>query len=337
MFPVFLEEICNMSKKILFTRIYPKIAQTQLQEAGFKVTLRETDTPFDHKELIEKSKEHDAILCTLTDKIDDTFLNECSHMDIISQFAVGYDNINVEKATELGIPIGHTPEALNEATADIAFGLLLATSRKMFHQHKKIIHGKWGSFTPIGDLGIEIKNKTLGIFGLGRIGMEMAKLCKAAYNMNVIYHNRSRNKHAEKTLDATYVPFEELLTQSDVISLHCNLNEGTREIFNKDAFQKMKSRAIFINTARGPVHNESDLINALQTGEIWGAGLDVTNPEPMNPNNELLQMPNVCVLPHIGSGTEETRDEMARMAANNIIEFYKSGTVPNVVNPEAIR
>jgi glyoxylate reductase len=200
--------------------------------------------------------------------------------------------------------------------------------------HKRIGKGEWTHFRPKANLGMELKNKTLGIFGLGRIGSEMAKRCKGAYNMNIIYNNRTRNGEAEKSLQATWVSFDELLQQSDVLSVHCALSEETKGIFNKAVFAKMKPTSIFINTARGPVHNEEDLIEALKAGTIWGAGLDVTNPEPMKSDNPLLSMENVAILPHIGSATIEARNEMSRMAAVNIIEYYKGNKIPNQINPE---
>jgi glyoxylate reductase len=243
----------------------------------------------------------------------------------------------VALATKLGIPIGYAPGAMNEATADIAFGLMISVARKFFYMHKGIVRGEWTYFKPNANLGIELNNKTLGIFGLGRIGMAMARRCKGAYNMNIIYCNRNVNAEAENLYGATKVSFEELLQQSDVISVHTALNKETKEIFNKDAFIKMKPASIFINTARGGVHNEVDLIDALTNKTILGAGLDVTNPEPMRPDNPLLQMENVCVLPHIGSATIEARNEMSRMAAENIISYYTNNTVPNIVNPDVLK
>ena len=200
--------------------------------------------------------------------------------------------------------------------------------------HKTIAAGKWGFFQPTADLGIQLKGRTLGIFGLGNIGFEMAKRCRYAYDMNIIYHNRSTNPAAEKELGAVKVSFEELLQQSDVLSVHTSLNEETRDRFNKDAFRQMKPSAIFINTARGPIHNEQDLLEALQQGIIWGAGLDVTNPEPMSPDNPLLDLPTVCILPHIGSATVETRNAMSRLAAQNVIAGLKGERLPHIVNPE---
>jgi glyoxylate reductase len=323
--------------KVFVTRDIPSIGIDLLKEQGFIVEVWPHEWPMTSAELIEAGKKTNAMLTLLTDSINKNFLNECKHLDIISQFSVGYDNIDIPEATKLGIPIGYAPGAMSDATADVAFGLMLAVSRKMFYMHKSIAKGEWTYFKPKANLGIELKNKTLGIFGLGRIGMEMAIRCKGAYKMNIIYHNRKRNEEAEKLLNAQWVSFEELLRQSDVLSVHCALNKESLDIFNKDAFSKMKPTSIFINTARGGVHNEKDLLEALNKKNIWGAGLDVTNPEPMDANNPLLSMPNVAIVPHIGSSTEEARNEMARLAALNIVEFYKHNKVPNIVNPETIK
>ena len=241
------------------------------------------------------------------------------------------------KPTGSEFRLGYAPGAMSDATADIAFGLMISVSRKFFYMHKKIGKGEWGFFRPKANLGMELKNKTLGILGLGRIGIEMAKRCKGAYNMNILYTNRKPNEEAEKLLNAKRVSFDELLQQSDVLSAHCALTDETKGIFNKNAFAKMKPSGIFINTARGPVHNEEDLIEALRSETIWGAGLDVTNPEPMNADNPLLEMENVSVLPHIGSATIEARNEMSRLAAINIIEFYKGNKIPNIINPEVLK
>jgi glyoxylate reductase len=320
--------------KVFVSRDIPAQGIDLLRAEGFEVTVWQVDRPLTQPELIENAKQHDALLCMFSDKIDKVFLNECKHLKVIAQFAVGYDNIDVPEATRLRIPIGNTPDVLSEATADVAFLLMLAASRKAFHLHKTIARGEWTFFRPKANLGMELKNKTLGIFGLGRIGVEMAKRCKGAYQMNVMYCNRSRNPVAEELLLAHKVEFDELLAQSDVVSVHCSLNEATKEIFDKTAFHKMKRSAIFINSARGSIHNEKDLIDALNERVIWGAGLDVTNPEPMKPTNPLLSMENVAVLPHIGSATIEARNAMARLSAENIIHGLRGVRLPNIVNPE---
>jgi glyoxylate reductase len=323
--------------KVFVSSVLPQIGIDMLLKENFNVITWNDNNPIPKDTLIKNAKQCNALLCTLTAKIDAEFLDECSHLEIISQFGVGYDNINIAEATKHKIPVGNTPGVLTDATADIAFGLMIAASRKMFFMHKKIEKDEWKHFTPVSNLGVELKHKTLGIFGLGRIGTEMAKRCKGAYEMNIIYYNRTRNTSAEKLLNAKYVSFAELLAQSDVLSVHSVLSEETKGIFNKVAFDKMKSTSIFINTSRGSVHNEEDLIAALNEGKIWGAGLDVTNPEPMNPDNPLLNMPSVAVLPHIGSATIEARNGMSRLAAENIIEFYKNGRIPNFVNPEVVK
>ena len=322
--------------KVLVTRIIPVLGVDMLRKEGFSVTAWQHERPMTDQELITDGKKHNVILCVSADNIGTNFINACSHLEMISQFAVGYDNIDVALATKLGIPIGYAPGAMNEATADIAFGLMIAVGRKFFYMHKGILRGDWTYFKPNANLGFEFNKKTLGIFGLGRIGMAMAKRCKGAYDMNIIYCNRKSNAEAERLYGAKQVSFDELLANSDVISVHSALNKETREIFNKDAFGKMKRSSIFINTARGGVHNEKDLIDALSKGRIWGAGLDVTNPEPMKQDNPLLEMENVCILPHIGSATVEARNEMSRMAAENIISYFKYNTVPNIVNPEVL-
>ena len=288
-------------------------------------------------ELIEEGRKANAMITLNTDIISADFLTECKHLDIISQFAAGYDNIDIAEATSMGIPIGYSPGAMSDATADIAFGLMIAVSRKMFYHHKTIAKGEWEYFRPKEHLGFELKNKTLGILGLGRIGTQMALRCKGAYNMKIIYCNRKPVFEVEKLLDASFVSFEELLQQSDVLSVHCSISDETKELFNKNTFAKMKPGSIFINTARGGIHNEQDLIDALKQETIWGAGLDVTNPEPMHADNPLLSMPNVAILPHIGSATVEARNEMSRLAAMNIIEFYKHNNVLHIVNPETMK
>jgi glyoxylate reductase len=323
-------------KKILITRKYPAAGMDLLKQERFCLTFWEKDRPMTPEELTAQAKTHHALLCTLTDRIDKRFLDQCPHLDIISQFAVGYDNIDIHEATLKKIPVGFTPDAMSEATADIAFGLMIAAARKFFFLHKTILNGQWGYFNPTGHLGFELKHKTLGVFGLGRIGVKMAERCKAAYDMTILYHSRTRNLLAEKQLGARYVSFEQLLEQSDILSVHCALTPETRHIFDARAFGKMKPSAVFINTARGPIHHEPDLIDALGRKQIWGAGLDVTDPEPMAPDNPLLSMENVCVLPHVGSGTMEARDRMSVLAAENIIAFYKTGRIPHIVNPEVL-
>lgn len=323
--------------KVFISLNIPEKGIDLLKLKGFQVEVWRSDIPITQEALVAKAQEVHALITSSKNKLNAAFLQACAHLDVISQFAAGFDNIDIPEATRLGIPIGNTPNAVSNATADVAFGLMLAVSRKMFHMHKSIARGGWGDFKPRANLGQELKHKTLGILGLGGIGMEMALRCKGAYQMEIIYCNRSANPEAEQLLGARRVSFDELLAQSDVLSAHCALNDSTRGIFNKAAFTKMKQTAIFINTARGPVHHESDLIQALQEGLIWGAGLDVTDPEPMHPDNPLLEMENVAILPHIGSATVTARDEMSYLAARNVAEYYETGTFTHLVNPAALQ
>ncbi|MEP7269211.1 MAG: D-glycerate dehydrogenase [Saprospiraceae bacterium] len=320
--------------KVFVSRKIPAIGIDLLNQNGFVVDVWQEDSPMTQEELIQASKKADLLLSLGENKIDRYFLHECKHLKMISQFAVGYDNIDIKEATKLKIPVGNTPGVLADATADIAFGLMIAVSRKFFFNYQKIIHGGWGAFMPTANLGQELYGKTLGIFGLGSIGLVMAQRCSAAYHMDIIYCNRSRNEIAEEMYQARRVDFEELLRASDVLSVHAVLSDETRGKFNRDAFSKMKPTSIYINTSRGGVHNEEDLKWALVNKIIWGAGLDVTNPEPMSKDNPLLHMESVAILPHIGSATIEARDGMSRLAAENIICYIKDGKVPHCVNKE---
>jgi len=316
-----------MMKVFISGNIAP-VALVQLEENNISVTQWKEERQISPAELIEACKNNDALISVGPNKIDADFLTACQHLKVIALHSVGFDQVDVAAAKSLRIPIGNTPGVLSAATADTAFLLMLAVSRKAFFSYRKITAGKWGKYEPAQELGIEITEKTLGIFGLGKIGQEMAKKCIGAYNMKVIYHNRSRNIEAEQELNARYVSFEELLAQSDVLSVHTALTEETRGKFSLDVFRKMKPNGIFINTARGGIHNEPDLKQALDEKAIWGAGLDVTNPEPMDKNNPLLYMENVAVLPHIGSATEETRAEMAKLIVKNIVAGLKGEELP---------
>jgi len=317
--------------KVFITRVIPEVGLKLLTDAGITFELWTEKRDLTQEELINRCKQFDALLSVGGNKIDNIFLRACSHLKIISLMSVGYDNVDVAEALKYGIPITNTPGVLSNATADTAFLLMLAVSRKAFYQHKRIINGNWGFYEPTANLGIELYGKTLGIFGLGKIGFEMAKRCIGAYGMKVIYYNRGKNEEAERVLNATRVSFDQLLQQSDVLSVHASLTAETKDKFHLTAFRKMKPGAIFINTSRGGVHKEEDLIRALEEGLIWGAGVDVTNPEPMHADNVLLQMPNVAVLPHIGSATFETRNAMAEIAAKNIIAAYRDEPLPNPV------
>lgn len=305
--------------RVYITRNIPEVGLKMLKDAGLDITVWTEKRHQPEEELIKVLQQYDALLVSGPVKVDRHFLESCRHLKIVSLMSVGYDNVDIDAARSLGIAVGNTPGVLSGATADTAFLLMLAASRKAFHMHKEIIRGNWSFWDPTVNLGLELGGRTLGIVGLGKIGFELAKRCVGAYGMKIIYHNRGTNEEAEKEFGAVRVSFDELLQQSDVVSVHTALTPETKGLFNKDAFSKMKPSSIFINTARGGVHNEEDLIAALENGTIWGAGLDVTNPEPMSADNPLLNMPNVAILPHIGSATVDTRNAMAGIAAKNLI------------------
>jgi glyoxylate reductase len=319
--------------KVFITRQIPDEIKNILIKEGHTVEEWKEKRVMTDGELIDHCKQSDALFC-ISQKLDNHFFEACSHLKVIATNSVGYDHIDIAKATELKIPIGNTPDVLSKATSDIAFLLMQNVARKAIFWHKEIIKGNWNFLDPFKDLGFDLKGKTLGIFGLGRIGFDLAKSAKGAFEMPIIYHNRSRNDEAESQLGAKYVSFEELLEQSDVISVHANLNDENKGLFERSAFEKMKRTAIFINTARGGLHNETDLIEALQEGIIGGAGLDVTDPEPMHKDNPLLEMQNAVVLPHIGSATIETRTAMVNLSVQNILAGLKGEPLPACVNPE---
>ncbi len=314
--------------KVFISGNIAPVGLKQLEENDITITQWKENRQITAEELIEACKDQDALISVGPNKLNAVFLNACSHLKVIALHSVGFDQVDVAAAKRLNIPIGNTPGVLSAATADTAFLLMLAVSRKAFFSYQKIIRGEWKNYEPSPELGIELTGKTLGIFGLGKIGLEMAKKCAAAYQMKIIYHNRSQNIAAEQEIGAKYVSFEELLAQSDVLTVHTALTSETRGKFTFDVFSQMKSNAIFINTARGGIHNETDLTRALNEKVIWGAGLDVTNPEPMDKTNPLLRMENVAVLPHIGSATEETRAAMAKIIVQNIVAGLKGEQLP---------
>lgn len=320
--------------KIFATRQLPQEILSILETEGYAVTQWPEKREMTGYEFIAHAKEADGLFIMGGIKVTADLMEAAKNVKVISLMSVGYDNVDIKAATKHGIAVGHTPDVLSKATADTAFLLMLATSRKAFFHHRRIINGDWNFFEPMANVGIDIHGKTLGIFGLGNIGFEMARLCKNAYGMDIIYHNRSSNEMAEKELGAKKVSFDELLEQSDIISVHANLTPETREVFNASAFAKMKPNAIFINAGRGGIHNETDLKQSLDNGTIWGAGLDVTNPEPMDKDNPLLNMPNVSVLPHIGSAVKETREAMLQLATANLLAGLKGQKLPKCVNPE---
>ncbi len=319
---------------VFLNKMIPSKGMVLLESA--EINLFVADQPdMTREEWLDYCRQADEVISVGKNIFDREFFDTCPGVKAIALYSVGYDQVDIEEATRRRVAVSNTPDVLSRATSDVAFLLMQSVARKAAFNFEKVRTGNWKTgFSPMADLGIELYGKTLGVFGLGRIGYEMAIKCKYAFGMEIIYHNRNRNTSAEKESGAKYVSFEELLEQSDVLSIHANYSLEQKDIFNLSAFNMMKQNAILINTARGGFVNEEDLLTALLNGIIWGAGLDVSNPEPMNPSSPLLQLPNVCVLPHIGSATVEARNGMARLVAENIIAFSRGERLPNIVNRE---
>lgn len=261
-----------------------------------------------------------GVLTLLTETVDAEFMDAAGpQLKVISNFAVGYNNIDLDAAARRGIRVGNTPEVLTDATADLAFALLICAARRLAEGQQFVRSGRWKTWEPLGHIGRDLRGGTIGIVGMGRIGMAMARRCRGGWGMNVLYCDRSQNVAAERDLGAKLVDFETLLDQADFVSVHADLNDSTRGMFDAAAFARMKATAVFINTARGPIHVQRDLYRALKEGVIFAAGLDVTDPEPPPPDDPLLELPNCLIVPHIASATVCSRNAMAEIAAQNLL------------------
>lgn len=266
-----------------------------------------------HGELIDLAKSYDAIITLLSDKIDQDFIDRNLHLKIIQNYAVGINNIDTEYAAKKNIKVGNTPDVLTDATAELALILLLNLTRNIIPALNNVKNSQWNGWEPKGFLGPSLNNKTIGIIGAGRIGKKMIQLCQSL-GMDAIYHNRSQIS----IKDAEQVDLSSLLSRSDVVSLHCPLTAETNNMVDEEFLKKMKSNSYLINTGRGELINHEDLFRALKSNHLAGAGLDVTNPEPINMNSPLLHLDNCLITPHIGSATVEARTEMLDICFKNI-------------------
>jgi glyoxylate reductase len=276
----------------------------------------------------------DGLVSLLTDKIDAALLDVAPRLKVVSNYAVGFNNIDVSAATARGICVGNTPGVLTDATADMAFCLLIAAARCVVAGHQYTLSGQWKTWEPLGHLGQDLAGRTLGVVGMGRIGYALAQRCRGGWGMQVLYYDVYKNEKAERELGARQVDFDTLLVESDFVSVHTDLNEKTRGLFSTAHFQKMKRTAVFVNTARGPIVDERALHAALKNSTIFAAGLDVTDPEPPRMDNPLIKLPNVVIAPHIASATVGTRNAMAEICANNLIAGLTGQQLPAWVNPE---
>ncbi len=293
------------------------------------------DMPPPREELLRRVAGVDGLLALLTDRVDDELLDAAGpQLRVVSNYAVGFDNVDVPACTRRGVPVGNTPGVLTETTADLAFALLMAAARRLTEGYDYVRADRWKTWGPLLLLGTDVHHATLGIIGFGRIGREMARRA-AGFDMTVLYHDAVRaSPEEEAALHARSVPLDELLAASDFVSLHVNLTPETRGIMGRKAFHKMKPTAIVINTSRGPVVDQRALYEALRDGVIGGAALDVTDPEPMRADDPLLTLPNCLVVPHVASGSRATRARMAEIAAANLLAGLRGEPLPAPVNPE---
>ncbi|MDB9721574.1 D-glycerate dehydrogenase [Nitrosopumilus sp.] len=308
-----------MKEKILLTRTLHDFALKELKKK-FQVEIHTGKIPIPQKTLKSKIKEMDGLICFPYDKIDKEIIQSAKKLKAISTYSVGYDHIDTQFAKENKIRVGYTPEVLTDATADMAFALLLDSLRRISEGDRIIRKGQWKQIYGAYDyVGLDLQGKTLGIMGLGRIGKTLAKRAKA-FDMKIIYHNRKQiSKTEEKKIGVKYTTFEKLISQSDIISIHVPHTKQTNEMFNMKIFRKMKKTSFLINTSRGKVVNEKDLAVALKQKIIAGAGLDVFDTEPIKKNHPFLKLENTVLAPHVGSSTKETRIEMAKITMKNMI------------------
>jgi glyoxylate reductase len=320
----------------------PRVFVTrQIPAAGLDLILANTNAevwpeplPPSYDILRQKAADCEGLVSLLTDRIDPELLDACPKLRVVSNYAVGFNNINIPAATQRGICVGNTPGVLTDATADMAFCLMIAAARRLVDGHAYGQANKWLTWEPLGHIGQDLVGRTIGIVGMGRIGYAMAKRCRMGWDMNVIYHDQYANAQAEGVLGAKKVDLATLLRESDFVSVHTDLNDATRGMFNAAAFAQMKRTAVFINTARGPVVVEKDLMDALNGGVIFAAGLDVTDPEPPVADSPLFRTPNLIVAPHIASATTGTRNAMAEICAKNLLAGLSGSDLPAWVNPE---
>ncbi len=324
----------NRQPSVFVTRRLPGNALERLREVA-DVDVWPEDEPPSHEELTRRVADIDALLTMLTDPIDAAVLDAGRRLRIVAQMAVGIDNVDVAAATERGILVTNTPGVLTEATADLAFGLLLAAARRIVEGDRLTRTGGWKSWHPSFLLGQEVHGATLGIVGFGKIGQAMARRARG-FEMRILYHSRTRQPEAEATLGAEFAALERLLGESDFVSLHVPLTPETRGLIGERELALMKPTAMLVNTARGAVVDQRALYVALKERRIAAAGLDVAEIEPIPLGDPLLTLANVVITPHIGSAGVATRRKMAEMAVESVMQALRGETPSHCVNPEAL-
>jgi glyoxylate reductase len=319
--------------KVFVSRRIPQVALDAIR-AACDVDLWPEQLPPSYDVLRERVKGCDGLVSLLTDRVDGPLLDAAPKLKVVSNYAVGFNNVDVPACTARGVCVGNTPGVLTDATADTAVTLMLAAARRVAESAADAKAGRWLTWEPLGWLGQDLAGRTLGIVGMGRIGFAVAQRLHHGWGMKVLYTEQVPRPEADREFGAKRVDLDTLLAQSDFVSAHVDLNPSTKGMFGAAQFQKMKRTAVFVNTARGPLVDQSALAAALRKGTIFAAGLDVTDPEPLPPDHELYKLPNCLIVPHIASATVETRDAMARLCANNLLAGVRGVPLPTWVNPE---
>jgi glyoxylate reductase len=321
--------------RVAVTRVIPDAGLNLLREAA-DVRLWEDDLPPSPEALDALLERAAGALTLLTDRIDGEVLDRHPTLKVVSNFAVGFDNVDVDAATERGVAVCNTPNVLNDATAEMAFTLMTAAARRVVESADYVRDGKWKTWGPKLLLGQDLTGATLGIVGFGRIGKKLARMV-SGFDMTILVNDVYHDPDAEQEYGVTYVSLDELLERSDFVSLHVLLNEETHHLISSDQFARMKKTAVLVNAARGPVVDTDALVRALEEGEIFAAGLDVTDPEPLPFDHPLVALPNCTVVPHIASATVTSRDNMASLAAANLLDVLNGREPAAIVNPDVLR
>ncbi len=325
-----------MADVFVSRRIFDQAIE-QVEDAGHTVRCNDTSRILPTDELIDRTRDAEGLICLLNDPIDADVLDACPNLKVVSNVAVGYDNVDVEAATERDVLVTNTPGVLTETTADLTFALLMAAARRIPEADvysRADRYDGWELMQP--HMGVDVYGKTLGIWGMGRIGQAVARRGYHGFDMDIIYNSREPKPDAEAELDAEYVEFDTLLERSEFLSIHTPLTPETEATFDAETFERMNDEAILVNAARGPIVDEDDLAAALKAGELRGAAIDTFEDEPAV-NQQLAEIEEFVVLaPHIGSASRETRLEMAEMAAANMVAGLEGSVPPNLINEDAL-
>ena len=323
-----------MQPKIYITRRIPESGIKLLQESC-DVEIWDSDDVVPRDVFLKAISDKDAVLCLLTDKVDAETMDVAKNVKIFANMAVGFDNIDVEECTKRGVMASNTPGVLTGTTADFAFTLLMSAARRIREGHEFVQAGKWETWGPLLLMGQDIHHATLGLIGLGRIGTEMARRGQG-FSMRVLYNDVVRREDLEQELGLEYADFDTVLQESDFVSMHVPYMPATHHLISTEQLAMMKQSAVLINTARGPIVDPQALYTALKSGEIWAAGLDVTDPEPIPMDDPLLTLDNCLIAPHIASASFNTRSDMSELAANNILAALSGERPPTILNPDVL-